>query len=202
MHIPTLLPLLPIVLAASPSVVVDGHTCTVVPLGGGQDDAPSILDAFRSCGSGGTVVLDKYYVVNTVLVITGVRNVSIVLSGVGGSILQAPDPRLHSFLLSTIHPKYCVLVTQLLLYGVPERVRSLLRSLVQTPTLPSTTFWFLSGDNIHLYGGGTLDANGQVWWDYPNKVLSLPSHPDSRSQFNRLWELPVALPPSLRVLWP
>ena len=29
----------------------------------------------------------------------------------------------------------------------------------------STTFWFLSGRDIRLYGGGTLDGNGQVWWD-------------------------------------
>ncbi|GJE94846.1 glycoside hydrolase family 28 protein [Phanerochaete sordida] len=29
----------------------------------------------------------------------------------------------------------------------------------------ATTFWFLSGNNIHLYGGGTIDGNGQVWWD-------------------------------------
>lgn len=28
-----------------------------------------------------------------------------------------------------------------------------------------TTFWFLSGNNIHLYGGGTIDGNGQVWYD-------------------------------------
>jgi len=29
----------------------------------------------------------------------------------------------------------------------------------------ATTFWFLSGEYIHLYGGGTIDGNGQVWWD-------------------------------------
>ncbi|KAH9919866.1 glycoside hydrolase family 28 protein [Fomitopsis serialis] len=29
----------------------------------------------------------------------------------------------------------------------------------------ATTFWFLSGDDIHLYGGGTIDGNGQVWYD-------------------------------------
>lgn len=29
----------------------------------------------------------------------------------------------------------------------------------------SSTFWFLSGDHVHLYGGGTLDGNGQAWWD-------------------------------------
>lgn len=28
-----------------------------------------------------------------------------------------------------------------------------------------TTAWFLTGSNIHLYGGGTLDGNGQIWWD-------------------------------------
>ncbi|OCH83873.1 pectin lyase-like protein [Obba rivulosa] len=29
----------------------------------------------------------------------------------------------------------------------------------------TTTFWFLSGANIHIYGGGTIDGNGQVWYD-------------------------------------
>ena len=29
----------------------------------------------------------------------------------------------------------------------------------------ATTFWLLGGDNIHLYGGGTIDGNGQVWYD-------------------------------------
>ncbi|PCH35371.1 glycoside hydrolase family 28 protein [Wolfiporia cocos MD-104 SS10] len=32
----------------------------------------------------------------------------------------------------------------------------------------TTTFWFISGDDIHLYGGGTIDGNGQVWYDYFN----------------------------------
>lgn len=41
-----------------------------------------------------------------------------------------------------------------------------------------TTFWFLSGNNIHLYGGGTLDGNGQVWWDtFNNSHVSLLSVP-------------------------
>lgn len=29
----------------------------------------------------------------------------------------------------------------------------------------ATTFWFLSGENIHLHGPGTIDGNGQIWWD-------------------------------------
>lgn len=28
-----------------------------------------------------------------------------------------------------------------------------------------TTFWLFQGANITLHGGGTIDGNGQVWWD-------------------------------------
>ncbi|KAK8870023.1 hypothetical protein IAR55_000593 [Kwoniella newhampshirensis] len=30
----------------------------------------------------------------------------------------------------------------------------------------STTYWFFQGDGVTLHGGGTIDANGQTWWDY------------------------------------
>ncbi|KAJ3552519.1 hypothetical protein NM688_g4112 [Phlebia brevispora] len=29
----------------------------------------------------------------------------------------------------------------------------------------ATTFWFLSGSHICMHGGGTINGNGQVWWD-------------------------------------
>ncbi|KAG8987948.1 hypothetical protein FRB90_003049 [Tulasnella sp. 427] len=29
----------------------------------------------------------------------------------------------------------------------------------------ATTFWFLSGKNVYLHGPGTIDGNGQIWWD-------------------------------------
>lgn len=50
-----------------------------------------------------------------------------------------------------------------------------------------TTFWFLSGNNIHLYGGGTIDGNGQVWWDtFNNSHASLFSSPtrSTRADFS------------------
>ncbi|KIJ62472.1 glycoside hydrolase family 28 protein [Hydnomerulius pinastri MD-312] len=138
MRFSALLAFLPVVIAASsPNVKVQGNRCTVVPLGGGQDDGPNILSAFAQCASGGTVVLDKYYVVNTVLVTTGLKDVGIELSG---TVQYTPN----------------------IAYWSPN---SLFMSFQN-----ATTYWFLSGDNIHLYGGGTLDANGQVWWDYPNKA--------------------------------
>ncbi|KAG6372109.1 glycoside hydrolase family 28 protein [Boletus reticuloceps] len=125
-----LLALVPVVFAV--------NTCKVIPIGGGQDDGPNIIDAFDTCKSGGTIVLDKYYVVNTVLVITGLQDVSIELSGV-------------------------VQYTPNIAYWSPNSYYLEFQN--------ATTFWFLSGNNIHLYGGGTLDANGQVWWDYPNKTV-------------------------------
>lgn len=29
----------------------------------------------------------------------------------------------------------------------------------------ATTFWLLGGKNVRLDGGGTIDGNGQVWYD-------------------------------------
>ncbi|KAN0078074.1 polygalacturonase [Tylopilus felleus] len=133
----SLLALLPVALAAS-HVKVDGSTCTVTPIGGGQDDGPNIIRAFDACKSGGTIVLDRYYVVNTVLVITGLQDVKIEFSSV-------------------------VQYTANIAYWSPNSYYMEFQN--------ATTFWFISGNNIHLYGGGTLDANGQIWWDYPNKTV-------------------------------
>ncbi|KAG9312450.1 pectin lyase fold/virulence factor [Chiua virens] len=140
MRFAVVLPLLSLALAASPYVSVDGNTCAVIHIGGGQDDGPNIIDAFDLCKCGGTIVLDRYYVVNTVLVITGLQDVNIQLSGV-------------------------VQYTPNIAYWSPNAYYMEYQN--------ATTFWFLSGQNIHLYGGGTLDGNGQVWWDYVNKTVEL-----------------------------
>lgn len=29
----------------------------------------------------------------------------------------------------------------------------------------SSTFWKIGGEDVNIYGGGTLDGNGQVWYD-------------------------------------
>ncbi|CCL99569.1 uncharacterized protein FIBRA_01587 [Fibroporia radiculosa] len=34
----------------------------------------------------------------------------------------------------------------------------------------ATTFWFMSGNDIHIFGGGTIDGNGQVWYDAFNET--------------------------------
>jgi galacturan 1,4-alpha-galacturonidase len=66
---------------ASPALTA--LTCKVKALGGGQDDGPNILAAFERCGKNGRITLDEYYVVDTLLLTTGLENVEIDLSGTG-----------------------------------------------------------------------------------------------------------------------
>ena len=56
-------------------------TCSVTAIGGGQDDGPNINAAFENCSTNSIIMLDGYYVVDTLLFTTGLRNVDIVLSG-------------------------------------------------------------------------------------------------------------------------
>lgn len=57
--------------------------CRVTPLGGGQDDGPTINSVFSECASEATIVLDGYYSVNTLLLTEGLNHVDILLSGTG-----------------------------------------------------------------------------------------------------------------------
>ncbi|EKM57997.1 glycoside hydrolase family 28 protein [Phanerochaete carnosa HHB-10118-sp] len=106
--------------------------CKVPHLGGGRDDGPAISAAFQRCAKNGKVVLDQYYSVDSLLLITGLDDVEIVLSG---TLQYTPD-------IAKWSPQSLFLTYQ-----------------------NASTAWFLSGNNILLHGGGTLDANGQVWYD-------------------------------------
>lgn len=65
-------------LAALASARLD---CKVAHLGGGRDDGPAINAAFKRCAKNGKVVLDKYYLVDSLLFTTGLDDVEIELSG-------------------------------------------------------------------------------------------------------------------------
>lgn len=62
--------------------------CEVKALGGGQDDGPNINVAFRTCSNNSIIVLNGYYVVDTLLFTTNLSNVDIVLSGTGEHFLS------------------------------------------------------------------------------------------------------------------
>ncbi|KAI8632940.1 polygalacturonase [Xylariaceae sp. FL1651] len=56
-------------------------SCSVKALGNGTDDAPHILQAFRDCNHGGTVVLGGKYTIGTALDLTFLESVDVALSG-------------------------------------------------------------------------------------------------------------------------
>lgn len=59
------------------------------------------------------------------------------------------------------------MVSSKLLPGVSKRVRfaNLTYFVSSFHKDRSTTFWFLSGRHIRMHGGGTINGNGQVWYD-------------------------------------
>lgn len=117
---------------ANPWLTITGNTCHVRAKGAGQDDGPTILEAFSLCNRDSNILLDGYYVVNTVLNTTGLINVQVQLSG---TIQYTPN----------------------IAYWSPNSIPLIYQN--------ATTFWLLGGNNIHVYGGGTIDGNGQIWWD-------------------------------------
>ncbi|KAI0676372.1 pectin lyase-like protein [Trametes maxima] len=127
-------------------------TCRVPAIGGGEDDGPAINAAFERCATNAKIVLDKYYVVDTLLLTRGLQNVDIELSG---TVQYTPD-------IAKWSPQSLYLTYQ-----------------------NATTFWFLSGNNIYLYGGGTLDGNGQVWWDTFNNTHNAGTAGGSSTTFAR-----------------
>ena len=56
-------------------------TCKVPAIGGGMDDGPAINAAFQNCSNNSKIVLDKYYVVDTLLMAENLNDVEIELSG-------------------------------------------------------------------------------------------------------------------------
>ena len=75
--------MLSLLLATLCTVASARLTCKVPHLGGGRDDGPAINAAFERCASKGKVVLDKYYLVDSLLLTTGLDDVEVELSGTG-----------------------------------------------------------------------------------------------------------------------
>ncbi|KAH9941722.1 pectin lyase-like protein [Epithele typhae] len=127
-------------------------TCSVPAIGGGEDDGPTINKVFKTCSTHSRIVLDKYYVVDTLLLTKDLNDVEIELSG---TVQYTPD-------IAKWSPQSLFLTYQ-----------------------NATTFWFLSGNNIHMFGGGTIDGNGQVWWDTLNNTGNSGTAGGSSTTFAR-----------------
>ena len=70
-------------LASLAALVFARRTCRVPAIGGGEDDGPAINAAFKECSKHSKIVLDKYYVVDTLLLTKDLDDVKIELSGTG-----------------------------------------------------------------------------------------------------------------------
>ena len=46
----------------NPWLIQDHNNCRVIAKGAGQDDGPTIVEAFSRCGENGKIQLDGYYV--------------------------------------------------------------------------------------------------------------------------------------------
>ncbi|KAJ4311881.1 Exopolygalacturonase X-2 [Neodidymelliopsis sp. IMI 364377] len=109
-------------------------TCFVKPSKNGGDDARNILDAFKKCNNGGTIVLDKVYTICTQLDLRFLKHVDVALTG-------------------TV--KFC------------NDVNRWLPRTFQFPFQDGSSWWLWGGKDINLYGlgVGTIDGNGQTWYD-------------------------------------
>ncbi|KAF8855626.1 pectin lyase-like protein [Acephala macrosclerotiorum] len=100
------------------------------------DDTPAILDAFKHCGQGGSIVfLNQTYNINSIMNTTGLKDCEINI------------------------------------YGT---------------FLNQSSAWFLAGNNIKVRGHsyGTLDGNGQIWYDFVSGVPNYPYRPHALTIWN------------------
>lgn len=110
--------------------------CTVI--GGGDpqgDDTPSILEAFAACREDGHIIFENM-----------TYYVGTVMNTTG---LKNVDIEVKGTLLWSTDVEYW------LANSLPVGFQN------------QTSAWYLGGEGLHMYGHGygTLDGNGQVWYD-------------------------------------
>lgn len=116
-------------------VVKDGSTCTVTPLGSG-DDTPQIKDAFKQCSTDSNIIFEEgTYNIEQVMEFTDLKNVSIDIFGTW----EWSADNLQYWIQNTLPVEYAGLRTAWKLGGTDIALR---------------------GHNKALFNG-----NGQVWID-------------------------------------
>ncbi|MCJ1444619.1 MAG: hypothetical protein MMC23_005121 [Stictis urceolatum] len=147
--------LIAIVTVVSCSAHVNGTARTEcrVQQGLNSDDAIEIKRAFAECGQGGRIIF-----ANTTY------NVASVMNTTG---LKDVDIELHGTLLWSKDIDYW------LNHSLPIGYQN------------QSSAWFLGGENIHWNGFdyGTLDGNGQVWYDFVNGESNYPNRPHAITLF-------------------
>ncbi|KAJ5540427.1 hypothetical protein N7494_005503 [Penicillium frequentans] len=127
----------------------ESSTVCTVPAAGSTsiDDAPAILEAFRKCGHGGKIIFT-----NTTYHINSVMNTT---------GLQDCEVDLQGTLLWSTN------ITYWLNNSLPVGYQN------------QSTAWVIGGKNLHFngHGYGTLNGNGQTWYDFVGSVSNYPRRP-------------------------
>ncbi|KAF8608389.1 pectin lyase-like protein [Ceratobasidium sp. AG-I] len=128
-------------------MVKTGSQCVLTPGGAGVDDSAAILDAFAQCGHNGHIVFQ-----NTTYHIERVMNttgLSNCTIDIEGTLLWGTD--LQYWLNASLPVGY----------------------------QNQTSAWHLGGTNLQVrgFGTGTLDGNGQAWYDLTKGASNLAGRP-------------------------
>lgn len=130
------------------------NTCVVEPGPNGTDSAPAIIDAFKNCGHNDAASRGKVVFLDQTYTVKTVMNTT-GLSNVDvdqqGTLLW--DQNVEYWLNNSLPVGY----------------------------QNQSSAWLFGGEGITWdgHGKGTLDGNGQVWYDYINGTNNYPGRPHS-----------------------
>lgn len=129
-------------------------TCVVQPDSHGGDDAPAIIEAFQRCGKNGNITF-----LNTTYHVESVMNTS---------GLENCNIDLQGTLLWGTN------ITYWLNNSLPVGYQN------------QSSAWILGGTNVHFdgHGYGTLDGNGQIWYDLAGNISNYPRRPHATTIWN------------------
>lgn len=132
----------------------NSKTCIVQPGPNGTDSAPAIIRAFEECGHNNddssrarVVFLNETYVVRSVMNTTGLRDVDVDLRGT----LRWDNGDLAYWLAHSLPVGY----------------------------QNQSSAWLFGGERVRFrgHGHGTLDGDGQAWYDFANGTNNYPGRP-------------------------
>lgn len=142
----------PLVLSQAITTTAAANTCVVQPAPNGTDSAPAIIQAFQNCGHNDASSRGKVVFLNETYDIKSVMNIT---------GLSNVDVDLQGTLLWDTNIDYW------LNNSLPVGYQN------------QSSAWLFGGDSITWTGNGygTLDGNGQTWYDFINGSSNYPGRP-------------------------
>ncbi|KAM0257251.1 hypothetical protein ACHAQJ_004489 [Trichoderma viride] len=142
------------------------HTCVIPALNDGRDDAPAIREAFDKCGNNGKVIFQKdtVYNIQTALQLHNLKNVQVDMLGTLEVILCVR--LIYNFSIAD-QVQYSTDVRYWILHGSYYYFQNI-----------SIAMEF-SGEDITIdgHGSGTINGQGQVWYDLALGIGGLYGRP-------------------------